>query len=71
MDGGWLERMARAIEERGVGNPELEQIAGKLDVRPVFTAHPTEAARRSTLTKLRAVADTLEAEAAEAALARA
>jgi phosphoenolpyruvate carboxylase len=67
VDGGWLERTADAIAKRGVGDSELERIAGKLEVRPVFTAHPTEAARRSTLTKLRAVAATLDAEAVEAA----
>ena len=67
-DGGWLERAGRAISERGVPTAELEHVATRLDVRPVLTAHPTEAARRSTLTKLRAVADVLDAEAAEAAL---
>ena len=68
LDGGWLERTAQAIAARGVTPAELEAIAGRLEVRPVLTAHPTEAARRSTLTKLRAVAEVLDAEAAEAAL---
>jgi phosphoenolpyruvate carboxylase len=68
-DGGWLWRTARLIAERSVPVDELERVAHKLAVRPVFTAHPTEAARRSTLTKLHALADLLDAEEAEAALA--
>ena len=67
--GGWLERTARLLAERAVPHEELVAAAAKLAVRPVFTAHPTEAARRSTLTKLRAVAELLDAEAAEAAFA--
>jgi phosphoenolpyruvate carboxylase len=68
-DGGWLWRTARLFAERSVPVDELGRVARKLEVRPVFTAHPTEAARRSTLTKLHALADLLDAEAAEAALA--
>ena len=68
VDGGWLDRAARAISARAVPHSELADIAGRLEVRPVLTAHPTEAARRSTLTKLRTVAEVLDAEAAEAAL---
>src|SRR4051794_31145119 len=61
-EGGWLERAAKLIADRGVGAREIGTIASRLAVRPVFTAHPTEAARRSILTKLRAVADELDAE---------
>jgi phosphoenolpyruvate carboxylase len=67
-EGGWLERAAKLIADRGVSAHEIGTVAGRLAVRPVFTAHPTEAARRSILTKLRAVADELDAEATAAAL---
>src|SRR5439155_1222259 len=67
-EGGWLERAAKLIADRGVGVKEIGTVASRLAVRPVFTAHPTEAARRSILTKLRAVGDELDAEAVATAL---
>src|SRR5262249_37883459 len=66
--GGWLDQAARLISERGVPADEIAAAARRLAIRPVFTAHPTEAARRSILSKLRAVADELDSEAASAAL---
>jgi phosphoenolpyruvate carboxylase len=66
--GGWLERTAQLIRERGLSTDEIAAGARRLAIRPVFTAHPTEAARRSILGKLRAVADELDTEAAQAAL---
>jgi phosphoenolpyruvate carboxylase len=65
-EGGWLDQAARLISERGVASAEVAAVAGRLAVRPVFTAHPTEAARRSILSKQRAIADELDAEADEA-----
>ncbi|HEY3007147.1 MAG TPA: phosphoenolpyruvate carboxylase [Micromonosporaceae bacterium] len=66
--GGWLDQAAKLIAERGVPPEEIAAAARRLAVRPVFTAHPTEAARRSILSKLRGVANELDAEYAEAAL---
>ncbi|HEX6681778.1 MAG TPA: phosphoenolpyruvate carboxylase [Candidatus Limnocylindrales bacterium] len=60
--GGWLDEARKLIAERGVPAKELAAAVRRLAIRPVFTAHPTEAARRSILTKLRAVADELDAE---------
>ncbi|MFC8846127.1 MULTISPECIES: phosphoenolpyruvate carboxylase [unclassified Micromonospora] len=68
IQGGWLDQAAKMIAERGVPAEEIAAAARRLAVRPVFTAHPTEAARRSILSKLRALADELDAETANAIL---
>ncbi|HEY3810796.1 MAG TPA: phosphoenolpyruvate carboxylase [Acidimicrobiales bacterium] len=59
--GGWLVRAVEAIAATGLPTAELQQVAAKVAVRLVFTAHPTEAARRTTLSHLRAVAELLDA----------
>ncbi|MEV0805090.1 phosphoenolpyruvate carboxylase [Micromonospora sp. NPDC050200] len=66
--GGWLDQAAKMIAERGVPAEEIAAAARRLAVRPVFTAHPTEAARRSILSKLRAIADELDTETTNAIL---
>lgn len=60
--GKWLARATAAIASAGVTTDELTGIAGRIAVRPVFTAHPTEAARRTTLTHLHRVAELLDLE---------
>ena len=57
---GWLARAATAVKEAGLSTEQLESIASRIAVRPVFTAHPTEAARRTTLDHLRRMAELLD-----------
>jgi len=57
---GWLQATVDRVLEAGVDEGDIADVVSRLEVRPVFTAHPTEAARRSILTKLDDVADLLE-----------
>jgi phosphoenolpyruvate carboxylase len=59
-EGGWLEQAVARIEESGTDHDDVAAVLGQVAVRPVFTAHPTEVARRSTIDKLRRVAALLE-----------
>ena len=58
--GGWVAQALGRIVDAGIDAATLAEELRQVTVRPVFTAHPTEVARRSTLDKLRRVAALLE-----------
>jgi phosphoenolpyruvate carboxylase len=59
-DGTWLSQAVDRIAAAGSDVTELAGDIRDLGLRPVFTAHPTEAARRTVLSKMREIARLLD-----------
>jgi len=63
--GSWLSKTIDNVlqaqkDGKDFGAEELQLWIDNFSVRPVFTAHPTEAARRSVLSKMTTIAQLLE-----------
>lgn len=61
-NGGPIATVVRRIQVAHTPTAEVQAVVDRMSVRPVLTAHPTEAARRSVLLKLRQIADLLAAD---------
>ncbi|MEA2289747.1 MAG: phosphoenolpyruvate carboxylase [Solirubrobacteraceae bacterium] len=59
-EGTWLSQAIDRIDAAGHTSGEVASDLRHVALRPVFTAHPTEAARRSVLTKIRRIASLLD-----------
>ncbi len=59
-DERYLRATVNRIRDSGIKQELIDDVLQRLEVRPVFTAHPTEAARRSILTKRGEIARLIE-----------
>ena len=57
---GSLRGALRAMRTAGIGVDEARELLERICVTPVFTAHPTEVARRAVMFKRRRISDLLE-----------
>jgi phosphoenolpyruvate carboxylase len=57
---GSLRHTVADVLDAGVEPAEVAALLGRMEVRPTFTAHPTEAKRRSVLSKRHRIAELLE-----------
>jgi phosphoenolpyruvate carboxylase len=69
--GSWISRAVDRIitasdKGKNFTESDLNKWLATFEVRPVFTAHPTEAARRSVLSKLATIADLLDERVSQA-----
>jgi len=55
-----IDETVRSLVEHGVSPVEIADLVNRTELRPVFTAHPTEASRRAILEKLAGIADLIE-----------
>ena len=59
-DGTWLSQAVDQIAAAGLATSDIAADLRQVALRPVFTAHPTEAARRTVLTKIQQIAALLD-----------
>ena len=59
-DERYLRSTVDRIIEAGLDQDLVDEVLARFEVRPVFTAHPTETARRSILTKISTLARLIE-----------
>ena len=55
-----IDETVRSLVEHGVNPVEIADLVNRTELRPVFTAHPTEASRRAILEKLAGIAELIE-----------